>query len=419
MHRRQFMAAAAGGIVAGALGACVSSSSRPVKATDAAAWSAARRFAPLRFGRIAYVERGSGDAALFLHGFPLSSFQWRGAFDRLSGERRCVAADFLGLGFTEVAPGQSCAPSAQVEMLAALLDSLSIPAVDLIANDSGGAVAQLFVLRYPQRVRTMLLTNCDVEPDSPPPALQPVLAAAREGKFAETWLAPSVANKSLARTKEGLGGQTFTYPENPTDEAIDQYLAPLVSSPERRKLTDSYALALDPNPLAGIEAALKRCTVPTRIIWGTGDPIFSKDSADYLDRTLPNSRGVRRIPGAKLFFPEEFPDIIAEEARLLRDFFLVLFRNGHERGDAELRLADVAEHGRAAQAVVLDANRHARQHIAPELLDELAVARAELQLPIARHGDRCPGRREALDLLGAGEVLATHAREELLLAVVG
>jgi haloalkane dehalogenase len=317
MHRRQFMAAAAGGIVAGALGACVSSSRRPAKATDAAAWNAARRFVPLRFGRIAYVERGSGDAALFLHGFPLSSFQWRGAFDRLAGERRCVAADFLGLGFTEVAPGQSCAPSAQVEMLATLLDSLSIPAVDLVANDSGGAVAQLFVLRYPQRVRTMLLTNCDVEPDSPPPALQPVLAAAREGKFAETWLAPSVANKSLARTKEGLGGQTFTYPENPTDEAIDQYLAPLVSSAERRKLTDSYALALDPNPLAGIEAALKLCTVPTRIIWGTGDPIFSKDSPDYLDRTLPNSRGVRRIPGAKLFFPEEFPDVIAGEARKL------------------------------------------------------------------------------------------------------
>ena len=59
------------------------------------------------------------------------------------------------------------------------------------------------------------------------------LAAAREGKFAETWLAPSVANKSLARTKEGLGGATFTYPENPTDEALDEYLAPLVRAPGR------------------------------------------------------------------------------------------------------------------------------------------------------------------------------------------
>jgi Predicted hydrolases or acyltransferases (alpha/beta hydrolase superfamily) len=228
-----------------------------------------------------------------------------------------VAADFLGLGFTQVAAGQSCVPSAQIEMLAALLDMLSIDKVDLIANDSGGAVAQLFVLRYPQRVRTMLLTNCDVEPDSPPPALQPVLAAAREGKFAETWLAPSVANTALARTKEGLGGQTFTYPENPTDEAISQYLAPLVTSAERRALTDSYALALDPNPLAGIEASLKHCTVPTRILWGTGDKIFSQASPDYLDRTLPNSRGIRRIPDAKLFWPEEFPDVIAEEARKL------------------------------------------------------------------------------------------------------
>jgi haloalkane dehalogenase len=329
MHRRQFMAATIGGLTAGALAACVSDSGRSAggspgtttaataKATDGAAWSAARKFMPTRFGRIAYVERGTGPAALFLHGFPLSSFQWRGAFDRLAGERRCVAADFLGLGFTEVAAGQSCAPSEQVEMLATVLDSLSIPAVDLVANDSGGAVAQLFVLRYPQRVRTMLLTNCDVEPDSPPPALQPVLAAAREGTFADTWLAPSVANKSLARTKEGLGGQTFTYPENPTDEAIDQYLAPLVSSPQRKALTHAYALALDPNPLAGIEAALRRCTTPTRIVWGTGDTIFSRDSAGYLDRVLPNSRGVRRIDGAKLFFPEEFPDVIAEEARKL------------------------------------------------------------------------------------------------------
>ena len=94
MHRREFMAAAIGGLAAGALGACVSGSGRTGaaavsgKATDAATWSAARRFAPVKFGNIAYVERGKGPAALFLHGFPLSSFQWRGAFDRLAAERR-------------------------------------------------------------------------------------------------------------------------------------------------------------------------------------------------------------------------------------------------------------------------------------------------------------------------------------------
>jgi haloalkane dehalogenase len=43
----------------------------------------------------------------------------------------------------------------------------------------------------------------------------------------------------------------------------------------------------------------------------------SPASPDSLDRTFPNSRGVRRVPGAKLFFPEESPDLLAEEARRL------------------------------------------------------------------------------------------------------
>lgn len=49
---------------------------------------AARRYTRTAFGRIAHVERGSGPAALFLHGFPLNGFQWRGAFDRSLGVRQ-------------------------------------------------------------------------------------------------------------------------------------------------------------------------------------------------------------------------------------------------------------------------------------------------------------------------------------------
>jgi len=213
-----------------------------------------------------------------------------------------------------VAEGQSVAPGEQVSMLAALLDSLSVPTVDLIANDSGGAIAQLFVTKYPKRVRSLLLTNCDTEPDSPPPAVLPVIELARAGKFADEWLVPWVADKTLARSEKGIGGLCYMDPSHPTDEAIDCYLAPLVSSPQRKAQTNAYAIGLAPNPLAGIEPALKRCAVPTRIVWGTADNIFSQTSPDYLDRTLGNSRGVRRVPGAKLFFPEEMPELIAEEA---------------------------------------------------------------------------------------------------------
>ncbi|MBU8975246.1 MULTISPECIES: alpha/beta hydrolase [unclassified Lysobacter] len=320
MQRRQFLGLGVGALAAGLVdrSAFAHVASSPVvhtsDADDAAAFLAARRFVSTSAGRIAYVERGSGEAALFLHGFPLNGFQWRGALSRLSPHRRCIAPDFLGLGYTEVAPGQSLAPDAQVRMLAELLDRLSVDRVDLVANDSGGQAAQLFLATYPDRVRTLLLTNCDSQIECPPPALQPVIALAKQGQFAQQWLAPWLADKALARSPEGLGGQTFTHATHPSDQAIDVYLTPLVREAAR---TNAFAVALERNWLDGIGPALKASRAPTRIVWGTGDPIFSEAGADHLDRAFGVSRGVRRVDGAKLFFPEEFPDLIAEEARRL------------------------------------------------------------------------------------------------------
>jgi len=291
----------------------VTARSKPRDMT-AAEFHAARRFVRTAQGRIAYFESGTGPVALFLHGFPLNSFQWRGVIPRLAEDRRCIAPDFLALGCTEVGSGQSLTPAAQVDMLAELLGKLSIGAVDLIANDSGGAVAQLYVARYPKRVRSLPLTNCDTERDSPPAAVEPVIELARAGKFADEWLVPWLVDKKLALSEKGLGGLCYMDPSHPTDEAIETYLGPLVESPVRKALTNAYAAGMSPNPLAGVEAALKDSKVPTRIVWGAADNIFSQASPDYLDRTFDRSRGVRRVPKAKLFFPEEIPELIAQEA---------------------------------------------------------------------------------------------------------
>jgi pimeloyl-ACP methyl ester carboxylesterase len=166
-------------------------------------------------------------------------------------------------------------------------------------------------------VRSLLLTNCDTETDYPVPALQPVIALAKEGKFVDQWLAPWHADKALARSPEGIGGMCYVDPAHPTDAAIDAYLAPLLASPRHKALANAYAAALEPNPLAGVEAALRRSKTPVRIVWGTADTIFSPQAPAYLHRTVGNSRGVRELPGSKLFWPEERPDIVAAEARLL------------------------------------------------------------------------------------------------------
>jgi haloalkane dehalogenase len=320
MHRRAFLAGSVGGLVGAAVADVAAGRAAATALADEKAaqrYNKERRFAQTAFGRIAYIDRGTGPAVLFLHGFPLNSFQWRGAIERLSAERRCLAADFMGLGYTEVAAPQSVTPSAQADMIAAFLDELSVNNVDLVANDSGGAVAQIFVTRYPRKVRSILLTNCDVETDSPPAALKPVLELAAAGTYPDLWLEPWLTHKDEARSARGLGGLCYSNPAHPTDAALEQYLAPLVVSPERKALVDRYTLGLSPNPLAGIAALLKKCAVPVRVVWGMSDTIFSSRSPDYLAGLFPRFTGIRRIPAAKLFFPEEYPDIIAAEARLL------------------------------------------------------------------------------------------------------
>ncbi len=279
----------------------------------AARFTSERQYAQLSVGRIAYVERGSGPAALFLHGFPVNGYQWRGALGRLARHRRCIAPDFMGLGYSEPLPGQDLRAEAQAQMIIALLDRLGIGAVDVVANDSGCAVAQLLVARQRQRVTSLLLTNGDTEPDCPPQALLGVVAAAKAGVFANSfqrW----IDDKNLCRQAGQLGGDTFTFPKRLRDDTIDMYLKPLVANPGR---TNAFGRSLEGNALAGISAALRAADIPVRVVWGAGDWIFKPEMPDYLDKLFPQSRGVRRVQGAKLFFPEEFPDLIAHELREL------------------------------------------------------------------------------------------------------
>ena len=272
-----------------------------------------RKFADLPMGRIAYIERGAGPVALFLHGFPLNGYQWRGALERLSPFRRCITADFMGLGHSEVPEDADLSLPAQADMIAALLDHLKIDQVDLVANDSGGLIAQLFVAHHGSRVRSLLLTNCDVDENSPPPAFLPLINLAKQPGVADKFIAPQIADKNFARTDKGLGG-AYTHPAQLADTTIDCYFGPIVSSPVRKEQFSCYLLAFEPNLLIPIRPQLKQFNKPAHMVWATADTFFDAKWADWLNRTLPGSRGVRRVEGANLFFPEEMPDIIAEEA---------------------------------------------------------------------------------------------------------
>jgi len=320
LNRRQFLAAsgwAGASLALSGLATATGGVRAPDPALDADTFHGLRRYLRTAFGDIAMVEQGRGEAALFLHGFPLNGFQWRGALPRLAPYRRCIAPDLLGMGYTRVARGQAVDPEAQVAMLVTLMDRLGLASADLVASDSGGAIAQLLLARHPHRVRTVLLANCDTEIDSPPAAMQPVIALARQGRFVDEWLGPWHADPALARSAQGIGGMCYADAHNPTDEAIDTYFGPLLSTGYRTGLANAYAVALSRNALVGTADALRASRAPVRVVWGMADTIFDTRNADHLEHAFGNPRGVRRLAGGKLFWPEERPKLIAAEAQAL------------------------------------------------------------------------------------------------------
>src|SRR5258708_33456461 len=108
-------------------------------------------------GSISYVEHGSGPVALFVHGVLLNGYLWRHQLAQLGDLRRCIAVDLLAHGDTEICAAQDVSVTANAHMLAQFLDALQIDQVDLVGNDSGGGICQIFVASYPKRVRTLVL----------------------------------------------------------------------------------------------------------------------------------------------------------------------------------------------------------------------------------------------------------------------
>src|ERR1700724_2718907 len=127
-------------------------------------------------GRISYVEAGSGPVTLFVHGVVLNKHLWRHQVAGLSDIRRCIAVDLLAHGDTEIAPEQDVSVTANAKMLREFLDALQIDQVDLVGNDSGGGIAQIFAALYPERVRTLTFPDCDTHDNWPPEAFKPFLA---------------------------------------------------------------------------------------------------------------------------------------------------------------------------------------------------------------------------------------------------
>ena len=120
--------------------------------------------------RMAYVEEGTGDPIVLLHGNPTSSYLWRDVIPHLAPLARCIAPDLIGMGESDKLPDSGPESYRFVEhrrYLDALLEALDVrDRVTFVIHDWGSALGFDWANRHRDAVRGIAYMEAIVRPVS-------------------------------------------------------------------------------------------------------------------------------------------------------------------------------------------------------------------------------------------------------------
>lgn len=262
----------------------------------------------VRGSTIRYYEQGTGEPIVFVHGLLVSSYLWRDVVPLLSSQFRCIVPDWpLGSHQLPCEPDAELNPLGLAHMIADFLSALDLNGVTLVGNNTGGALCQMAITNYPQRITRLVLTNCDAYENFLPPRFRPLQWASRVPGLIFL-IAQFMRLDAARRLPMAFGALTI----KPIPSAVlDEYLWPVIHNPiirhDVRKMLSSISSKYT------LEAATKfgQFTAPVLLAWGKDDPFFTAEYAVRLKNAFPSAR-LEFIEDAAALVPEDQPQRLAE-----------------------------------------------------------------------------------------------------------
>jgi pimeloyl-ACP methyl ester carboxylesterase len=258
-------------------------------------------------GMIEYRDTGEGEPIVFVHGLLVDGQLWRKVTPRLAPAYRCIAPDWpLGSHRTPLAPGADRSPRGIAHLIADFLEALELDRATIVANDTGGAISQILASERPERIRALVLTNCDCLENFLPPALRPLQWLAHvPGGYRP--IAAAMGSARLRRSPIGFG--MLTHQPIP-DDVTAAWAAPL-RRPEIRADMVATLKAIDRRDTLRAAEVLREQPLPTLLAWAPDDMMFPIRFAERLQAMIPGAR-LERIDSSRAFVPEDQPERLAE-----------------------------------------------------------------------------------------------------------
>lgn len=256
-------------------------------------------------GKISYVDEGSGNVILLLHGVPSSSWVYRKMIDQLvENGNRVVAPDMLGFGNSDNPDEYEVyAPDQHAKRILELMDSLKIRTWTHVMHDAGGHWTWELLRKDPDRISKLVLLNTIVfeEGFNPPIKMKPGAFSKFSMWLYKNGVTTNVLLKQLF--KEGLKK------ENQLSKAeIEGYKMPLL---EGKTNGMYYFFTRTCSTFPNYEPVIDSIDIPTIVIWGKHDRMLqlTPQKDKIMKRLKVNPENMHFID-AKHFIQEEMPQEI-------------------------------------------------------------------------------------------------------------
>jgi pimeloyl-ACP methyl ester carboxylesterase len=264
--------------------------------------------------RVHLAEAGAGEPLVMLHGWPQHWYMWRKVIPRLAESYRVICPDLRGFGWTDATPGGYVKEELTDDVLR-LLDALELDRVRLVGHDWGGWIGFLLCLRAPRRFERFLALNI-LHPWIG--GLPAVIPYAWRFSYQLVVMAPLLGYQ-LHRRSGFIPGilRNGSTVKDAWDEETVRAFADNLAEPDRARagvqMYRSFQLREVPGLLRG-RYADERLTVPTLLLFGTGDAVLRPELLDGYERHA-DAMEVELVPDCGHFIADERPGLVAERAR--------------------------------------------------------------------------------------------------------
>ncbi|MCH8993771.1 MAG: haloalkane dehalogenase [Chloroflexi bacterium] len=266
------------------------------------------RYVEVRGANIHYVEEGTGDPVLFVHGNPTWSYLWRNILPQVAVAHRAIAFDLLGFGRSDKPGDADYSFDEHCAVLKGFIESLDLRNLSLVLHDWGGPIGMNYAVDHKENVAKVVLMSTFVAPVKLPLGFAlkllrvPWLSAfmiQRLNLFLPIALRVGVANRSHL-TREVLRQYYAPFPDYESRRSIRRWPEQLPLGP-----ADSSYRALE-----RISAALPSFDRPVLVLKAERDPILTMKRAKWLIQTLPSAR-LEVVEKAGHYAQEDQPEKVA------------------------------------------------------------------------------------------------------------